>query len=268
VVLYGVGLFTAFMTAFYMNRLMWKTFYVDPQFVDGELVAHSHDDADAEAAVAGHDEGAHGASPADAGHDAAHGHGGGHVHPSPPSMMWPLYVLAVLSFGFGIWAALTHSFEHFLEPSVAPLSLGPLRAQEELFSPIVGYVVSALVAIAGLVTAYLLYSAHKANGLLRPEEQKARDPLYRFLAAKWGFDALYSAVFIRGGGRLADALWKGVDVQIIDGTVNGLARIVGAISQKGRGVQTGYVRNYAFAMLLGAVCLVAGLLLTWIKVSQ
>ena len=102
--LYVVGLITAFMTAFYMNRLMHKTFYTDARFVDGELPAHHHGnfadedsghapDSHAPGDVAEHDS-HEDASPE---HDHGHEHGAGSVHEAPPSMMFPLYVLAILS---------------------------------------------------------------------------------------------------------------------------------------------------------------------------
>ena len=123
------------MTAYYINRLMWMTFYTPARFVDGELPAHHHsnfddeDDAhgahgaaDAHAAVAdahnphgeqtGHEE-------ASTGHDAnadhGHGHGHGSVHESPNSMLVPLYVLAVLSIFFGLLAGplFGNGFQHF-----------------------------------------------------------------------------------------------------------------------------------------------------------
>jgi NADH-quinone oxidoreductase subunit L len=57
----------------------------------------------------------------------------------------------------------------------------------------------------------------------------------------------------RGG----TALWKGFDEFIIDGTVNGIAYLVGSISTVLRKVQTGFVQNYAFSMVIGGVVLAA-----------
>jgi len=48
-----------------------------------------------------------------------------------------------------------------------------------------------------------------------------------------------------------------LDLGIIDGAVNGLARLIGWCSDQLRQVQTGYVRNYALSVLLGVVVIVA-----------
>lgn len=183
-------------------------------------------------------------------------------------MMWPLYILAILSIGFGLLAGPKsplgpYPFEKFLEPSIAPLSVGPLHEGEPLFPELTGYVISSVVGIGGLLLAYMLYNSHRATGQLSPEESKARNPLYNFLLNKWHFDTLYNAIFIRGGGVLANGLWKGVDVGIIDRFVNLLAEIVAGISKSGRRIQTGYVRNYVMAMMIGAVGLVIALIISW-----
>src|SRR5579871_4597638 len=98
---YRVGLVTALMTAFYMTRLMAKTFWTNQRFNEAELGAGGH--------------GGHGASDDRGDHDAHHAadphgeeeaadpsHGGGHAHPagvheSPPAMTVPLMILAALS---------------------------------------------------------------------------------------------------------------------------------------------------------------------------
>jgi NADH-quinone oxidoreductase subunit L len=257
-ILYGVGILTAFMTAFYMNRLMWKTFYVSPQFVNGELPHQHHSNFDDDHGH-GHNE-VHGHGDAHGHAEAGHGHHGGIVHESPPSMLIPLYILAAFSLFFGLAVGPTHIFTHFLEPSVAKLELGGLQEGHHLFSAGVGYGVSAVVAFAGLYLAVALYQKNKATGMLMPETVKRANPLYNFLLNKWYWDHLYNGIFISFGGVVANGLWKIVDTIFIDGTVKLLAYIVGGMSQVTRQLQTGYVRNYALAMLFGVVILVCSLL--------
>src|SRR5262249_1795531 len=149
-------------------------------------------------------------------------------------------------------------------PSVAPLSLGPLKEGEPLFPVGAGYVISAIVAVAGLGIARALYSQHLKTGELMSEAAKARNPLYNLFANKWYFDPVYEFIFIKIGGWFADRiLWRTIDVGLIDGIVNGAAGLVGGVSKVGRRLQTGYVRNYALGMLLGVVLLVAGLVYTY-----
>jgi len=50
-------------------------------------------------------------------------------------------------------------------------------------------------------------------------------------------------------------LWKGGDVAVIDGFVNGCATLVGGLATVIRKLQSGYVYTYAFAMIIGMVTL-------------
>ncbi len=244
--LYAGGLITAFLTAFYMNRLMWKTFYTQERFTDGQLHTHHHGDSD----------------------DSGHGEdqGNGHVHPSPGTMMWPLYILAILAAGFG-WFAGPYGpsggnlLDKFLAPSIAPLSLGGLHPQADLMSPVAGYLLSSLIAIAGLVLAAVMYGRRMESGAILEPAAADASPLVQFLRNNWGFDALYNLIFIKGGGLLAErGLMRGVETDTINAAGDGIAKSVGGISHLLRRIQTGYVRNYALVMLVGAVTLVVGML--------
>jgi NADH-quinone oxidoreductase subunit L len=56
---------------------------------------------------------------------------------------------------------------------------------------------------------------------------------------------------------LGQFLWKGFDVVVVDGIVNGVAAVVRGFSGLIRHLQTGFVHNYAFTMALGVVVIVA-----------
>ena len=76
--------------------------------------------------------------------------------------------------------------------------------------------------------------------------------LYRASLNKWWFDDLNDLLFIRIGGRLADALvW--FDVRVVDGTVNEVGTLVSGAGQGLRRVQTGRVQNYALGIAVGLV---------------
>ncbi|MCW3095175.1 MAG: dehydrogenase subunit [Chthonomonadaceae bacterium] len=239
-ILYLIGLGTAGLTAFYMNRMMWKTFYTDKRFEDGKLPNLNHSNEEH------HDEPA-----------------AGHVHESPPTMLLPLYVLAFFSVIGGVFGFLFAS-DDLWKYTVAPLELGGLNESASLpGGAFVGYLLSSIVAIAGLAAAATVYKQRVQLGELLDPALKPHNPIYRILVAQWGFDALYDAVFVRFGGYVARSiLWRTVDAGI-DGTVMGMAKLVGGISHVGRLVQTGYVRNYALGMLVGVVVIVLGLLATW-----
>lgn len=282
VIFYVVGLLTAGMTAFYMWRLMAKTFHTAPRFADGELPDQHYDNFQGDVAHGHHAAHGHGDAvhAADDHHNAeGHaGHHGGKVHESPFSMLFPLYVLAFLSVAAGIALGPTKVFEKFLHPSVAAVATHgstdeqhheQTGAEHGLVSVEVGYVISAIVAVAFVGLAWWLYTKNSKTGELMPEEKKAKNPIYQFLQNKWCFDWLYELIFIKIGGKFADLfLWKLVDVRLIDGSLNALAGLVGGLSKLTRRVQTGFVRTYALAMLLGVVVLVVGMYLTWTNLSN
>ena len=79
--------------------------------------------------------------------------------------------------------------------------------------------------------------------------------LYRLVFNKYYIDELYEALFVNSLKGLGTGLWKGFDEFIIDGTVNGIAYLVGWLSSVMRRIQTGFVQNYAFSMVMGGVVL-------------
>jgi len=85
----------------------------------------------------------------------------------------------------------------------------------------------------------------------------------RVLENKYGFDALYDRIASRvivGGSE--EVLWRGVDVRLIDGAVNGTAALAAAVARSVRTVQVGLVRAYALVILGGAVAVLSYLLWT------
>ncbi len=182
-------------------------------------------------------------------HDAheehgAHGdlHAEGHdPHESPWMMVLPLVVLAVLSFAGGFinlpFSESTEKLTQWLEPVVG------LHHSDTAKLPL------ALMAIAmgliGIGVAFAVYYFKK----LKPVEPK-------ILADAWGYDRAVSN-FMGGPGRKAFEGVTWADSHIIDGAVNGTAHLVQGTAGEARKVQTGNVRNYAAAVGVGVVLLLA-----------
>ena len=233
VLLYAVGVGTALLTAFYMTRLMAKTFWTPQRFVEA------------------HGEQGHGA-------DDSHGHGHGGVHESPRSMTVPLIVLAALSVVGGLvgtpWA---NAFEHFLEPSIASRSL---IVQHEGMPAATGLLAGALVAALGVGTGLHAYRTKGKSGFLADERTRTSNPLFVGATNLWYIDGILSRIFIGGGGQFADRVWRWADRTLIDGAVNAVAWITGAVAEVVRRTQSGYLRSYAVTMLVGAAVVVAWVL--------
>jgi len=235
--LWLVAAVAAGMTAFYMFRALFMTFW-------GESRVDQH---------------------------VAH-----HIHESPKIMTIPLMVLAVLSIiggYFGVPHVLggANHIHEFLapvlgggaEPAKAHAGItfisqawasGGEQAGHSAALEFFMMAVSVAIALIGIGMAYLFYVKNPALPKLLAEKQKG---LYKLVYNKYYVDELYEALFINSLKRLGRGLWKGFDEFIIDGTVNGIAYLIGWLSSVMRKMQTGMVQNYAFSMVVGAV-IIAG----------
>jgi NADH-quinone oxidoreductase subunit L len=176
----------------------------------------------------------------------AHGaHGDFRPHESPPTMAIPLIVLAVLSAVGGLLNLPFGGFvmEHFLHPVFGER----LREVGLTSSTKVALGAAAvLVGLVGIGIAYLIYLARK---LPRVEPTVLR--------RAWYVDDLYDEAVARPGRRLAGWSADVFDRLVIDGAVNGVAALVRAGGGRLRVVQSGFVRNYALAVAIGAVGILA-----------
>ena len=236
-VLWLVAAIAAGMTAFYMFRALFMTFFGQSR-VD-EHVAH-------------------------------------HIHESPKIMTVPLMVLAVLSI-IGGYIGVPHvlgganHIHEFLAPvlgggaepakvhaGISILSKAWASGGEGAGHPaaleLLMMVVSVVIALIGIGIAYLFYVKNPALPKLLAERWKG---LYKLVFNKYYVDELYEILFINSLKNLGTGLWKGFDDFVIDGTINGIAYLIGWLSGVMRRMQTGLVQNYAFSMIIGGIVLVA-----------
>ena len=241
-----LGFAAAGITAFYMFRLVFMTFFGEER----------------------HEE-----------------HVKGKVHESPASMTVPLWILAVLSIvggWVGIPAALggANNFHHWLAPvfggvqeaaaqgahaaaglglaATAWASEGAGHAAEagghSLVAEYALMFLSVAYATLGVLVAYICY-------LVRPDipgKVAAKfKGLYELLYNKYFVDEIYQAVFVEGTLALATFCYAFWDVVVIDGIVNGTGFVVRSVGGGLRKLQTGQVQGYALTILLGAVVVAA-----------
>ncbi len=217
---WSIGALAAFFTAFYMFRLLFMTF--------------------------------HGESRVD--HHTAE-----HLHESPGNMTLPLIILAGLSFfgGFlGIPGA--SAIGNFLSPVFGEYGHTEISATEagvyhSAWLPYLMMVVSTVIAVGGIFLAYQMYV--KKPDL--PGKLAGRFRLiYKLLLNKYYVDEIYYALFVNSTKKISVQLWKRVDAGVIDGSVNGIARLVGGFGSVLRLLQTGYIRNYAFYIVIGCIFII------------
>ena len=115
-----------------------------------------------------------------------------------------------------------------------------------------------LVLISIPITFYLFILKPK----VLEEFKNTNLPLYDFLLNKWYIDELYEKVFVNPAKKIGSFFWKKGDVGIIDKFgPDGISKIVKSISNKTGRLQTGFIYDYAFVMLLGLSILLTYLIL-------
>ncbi len=218
ILLWLMGILTAFMTAFYMFRLVFKTFHGESR-MDPEVEEHAHE--------------------------------------SPRLITGPLTILAVLS-AFGgflgipifLKANVMHNWlgpvfeaaaEHGSEAAGAVHSLGTELG-------LMG--ISVLIATGGILLALTLILRRPQ---LTEEIRSDYSFLYDLFLNKWWVDELYDRMIVSPLRRIAGIFWTEVDGKGIDGTLHGIGR--GALGSGGllSKLQTGFVQNYALTMAAGLV---------------
>ncbi|QNI06068.1 NADH-quinone oxidoreductase subunit L [Mycobacterium kubicae] len=173
-----------------------------------------------------------------------------HPHEAPALMTWPMILLAFGSVFSGGLFAVGGTLQRWLEPVVG--------AHEETTHAVPAWVSTTLalgVVAVGIAVAYRMYAKapipRVAPLAVNPATHAARNDLYS--------DAFNEEVFMRPGAQLTHALVE-VDNAGVDGSVNALADLVSRTSNRLRGFQTGFARNYALSMLAGAAVVAAVLL--------
>ena len=220
-----IGVIAAVLTAFYMFRLMFLTFYGSERM------------------------------------DAETKH---HLHESPKSMTVPLMALAVLSV-IGGYVGIPHifggtnDFEVWLRPVMngaaheAPkhaLAASGHSAVEEWSLMLVS------VALIGLAI-YMAYYYYRKNVEAATRLADRLSWIKSLLVNKYYVDEIYGVLVVRPTIYFSLFLWKIFDVIIIDGTLNGLASIWRDVSDGLRHSQGGRLRGYATIFAAGVVLLIA-----------
>lgn len=218
-VLWAVGLITAGLTAFYMFRSVFLTFF-------GKFRGT---------------------------HEQEH-----HLHESPPVMTIPLAILAVgaVFAGYvGLPAVFAeHNWWHgWLEPVIATgITAEHPEMSHGMEWLLIG--ITTLVALSGIFLAWAFYGGDKglANGRTWAERFPA---VHRLLVNKFYVDEIYDFLIVRPLAALSRVFWKFVDAIVIDGAINVGAFLTELTGDVGRFTTTGNVRNYALYFFLGVVVL-------------
>jgi NADH-quinone oxidoreductase subunit L len=267
-ILWTIGILTSLLTATYMFRLVFLTFHGERRH---EAPALEHPEEEEPTA--------HGADAVPAAHPSHQLHPShhSHLHDAPPPMALALVVLAlgsVLAGYIGVPEALGghNALAQWLVPSFSARSVTTLATGQVAEAGQAGgageasgageagsesglelslMVVSSIVAITGIALAAFIWLKRREIA----DRVAAMFPgVYRLLLNKYYVDEIYDAAIVQPIRIVSqEGLWRGVDVHIIDGAVNGTASIIDGSSSLLRRLQSGSVRAYAGSLFVGVV---------------
>jgi NADH-quinone oxidoreductase subunit L len=229
--LFALGLLTALLTSFYTFRMLFVVFH------DGASAPLNH------RPVVGQD---HLSTEENRSVDPHYGPKSG-VEPIMSLPLIPLALVGLLG-GFlnlpdslGGHGVLTVFFDQL--PAFTAASHASSTTETAL------QIIAATVSLLGLGLAWSRYTGQRRAESLRSEE--AGLPLTRFLLNGWHLDDLYRLIFIRPFVTVSRFLWKGIDEATIDGTLNGLARLLMRLGELPAGWSTGRVATSLIALAGG-----------------
>ena len=246
---YWAVLAGVFVTAFYSFRMYFLVFHGEERF--GKEDSHHEGNHVDEEETADHH---HGLAP------------GQKPHESPWVVTVPLVLLAIPSVVVGAMAIQPMLFGEFFKHGVVftdvIFNAEHHEAMKVLAEDFHGWVGMALhgftsapfiLLVSGVVLSWFFY-------LKRPDIPaaiaKRFSGLHTLLDNKYYMDKINEIVFANGAVKFGRGLWKGGDQGVIDGVVvNGSARLVGWFASVVRLLQSGYIYDYAFAMIVGTVLL-------------
>ena len=222
-ILYISALVTALLTAFYTGRALFMTFY----------------------------------GPLEVPHEAA-----GHAHESPMAMCLPLIGLAVGAALLGMmldwsWKSGIET-NYFADFIMSTPSLAHDAARATSLPGVFHFdiaVWSSAIAALGLAISAFLYLGHHRD-VDRLSAVTSRLGLYQLSQRKFFIDEIYAILIVWPLRGLAVASYL-IDRWVVDGLVNGIARIPLAFGAVVRSLQMGLLSFYALAMVLGLLVLVA-----------
>jgi NADH-quinone oxidoreductase subunit L len=176
-----------------------------------------------------------------------------HIHESPPVMTVPLVILAVGSIFTGWLGAPEYLWGSVWDEWLRPVFGGDHGAEHgAVTTEILVTLITLAVVAVGIYLAYVKYGrAEKAE----PAPAPGNMGLYRLLLNGYLIDEVYDRVVVRPFTAASDWLARVFDPGVIDGVVNGVAKVTRGFSLIWRETQTGNIQHYLLGLLAGTLAL-------------
>jgi len=188
-----------------------------------------------------------------------------HAKESPKVITVPLILLAIPSIVAGYFIGSIALGDYFGTSIFVAEHHHAMEEVRSHFHGVISFTLHAFeqpviyLAAAGVFLAWFLYIFKPELAALLKHKFSAA---HAFLTNKYGIDELYQTLFASGSRKLGAFCDSFGDRLLIDGIlVNGSAKMVSWFSSKARGMQTGYLYHYAFAMIIGLLILLSTLIL-------
>lgn len=225
-VLWALGVAVSLMTAFYMFRLLFLTFFGN--FRGTEEQKH-------------------------------------HLHESPASMTLPLVLLAVLA-TIGGWVGMPHVFHvpHYFNEFLSPVifKLSSPEAQHTHLDVSTEWMLMGIAVVGAVLSILIAWSMYVRQSKV-PVEDKEEQGLGKFIYNKMYIDELYNTIFVQPVQKISEILYKVIDRLLIDGIVNLSGKISMAGGQLIRTIQTGQTAFYILAMVLSIIFILGYFLISF-----
>ena len=214
--IWALGLAGSMMTAFYMFRLFFLTFWGDFRGT-----AHQKD----------------------------------HLHESPKSITIPLIILALLSTTGGLIGLpesfhLPHALNNFLSPVFAD---SETKMTPHILSHETEYLLMGLALLLAVISIYFAWLTYVKKSKIPVSSEDYMTGLQKVVYNKYYVDEIYSTLITKPLDFISGKLHIVFEVSIIDAVVNSVGRLVDRLSDLFRRAQTGNVGYYIFAMVIGVI---------------
>jgi NADH-quinone oxidoreductase subunit L len=214
--LWGGAVLVSLLTAFYMFRLLFLTFFSSPR-ATADVLAKAHE--------------------------------------SPSVMTIPLIILAVLSVtaGFIGMPAVFHA-PHVLGEFLAPV-FGPSLAiqQQHVIDHSTEYILMGIILSATVVVITAAYGRYVGKNHVPVSDTAEKNAVHTLVLRKYFVDEIYNNVIVKGLYGLSSFFERIVENLGIDKLVNGVGVVVTSGSKTIRLFQSGSIGFYIFLMVLGTI---------------